>query len=174
MTNFLLGSLDANLKARKAEQTGMNLPQHLYWRELPGFYKQEYPVIFALVRVIAPVGLKFMLSLSWMYVVYDLILAGAGNESLWYWWSQPIWNISQKQTFGGKFRKVGWFEYPDRAPWMNQMFWLRYFDRSMPENVTRQGLYRANMFAIWLCCLIMIFNRLLFTIQSKRKVRDST
>ena len=132
------------------------------WVEMPKFWRNNnfYPIVFfgASFVITVLIGLSVFQGInSVLYCIWVVILCASGIESLLYWWLLRPLNIKQTAHWKPGKPAIGWFEYPEKAPWLDPLIIPRIFSKPS-ATTTRRGVYKASLIfsaALLLCDLFL-------------------
>lgn len=136
-----ISGLDALIKG--------NVMARYSWDEMPKFWRNSnlYPLVLfgASFIITALIGLSVFQGIeSAIYCIWVITYCASGIESLLYWWWLKPLKIKQPAHWKPGKPAVGWFEYPDKAPWLDPLIIPRFF--SKPSAVTtRRGVYLSSL-----------------------------
>lgn len=143
----LVSILDANIKGRIVAEKYNNV-----WSDVPRFWHDLSPVSYSKV-ILLPVFLIVAYLLArilrnpWL-VVQSCIFAAFGAESLFFWWTLPLFGIPHEHLFDGHWRVVGLFEFPDKAPWLAPLLPLKVLSWALGTGITRRVVYVGVLMAL--------------------------
>lgn len=155
MTVMAISALDALIKG--------NVMVRYTWVKIPKFWRNSnlYPIVFfgASFVITALIGLSVFQGIkSVLYCIWVVILCASGIESLLYWWLLRPLNIKQTAHWKPGTPVVGWFEYPDTAPWLDPLIIPRFLSKPS-ATTTRRGVYKSSLIfsATLLLCDMFLF-----------------
>ena len=140
-----------------------NVMARYSWAEMPKFWRNSnlYPLILfgASFSITALIGLSVFHGIeSALYIIWVIVCCASGIESLLYWWFLRPLNIKQAAHWKPGAPIAGWFDYPEKAPWLDPLIIPRIFSKPS-ATTTRRGVYRSSLIfsaALLLCDLFLI------------------
>ena len=126
------------------------------WDELADFWKQRsnlYPTVIFLCLGVLGLMYAFARWDEWykitLFMLQVLIMGSLGLESLIYWWLLKPLGIKQKAFWKEGTPPATWFDYPDKAPWLNSLFPLVWLQKIFGEKaITRDIVFIGSILSI--------------------------
>jgi len=157
---ILVGTIDANLKGRAMA--------HYHWDDIPNFWKHNKGAYEYILTALSAIGAFFLMLTFFNNIIHQFIfifsvffLFLSGFPSIIYWWMLKPLNIKQCAHWDNinPDRFVYWFEYPDKAPWLDDLIIPLIFSNLCSDSHTtsRNGVYLGSFFFIFLLFLVESF-----------------